>query len=114
MWIPKVDPGIEVQISGRWIYLTISKNKTRRISFPLDLVIGKNLSSMIVLQLLCNFTMCRIPISGGGGGDPRRGSRGERWGAHPPLGWSFTIQNALFNSIQEQLIIGRRNPVSSS
>ena len=30
----------------------------------------------------------------------RRGSRGGRWGARPPLGISFTIQNTLFNSIQ--------------
>ena len=42
---------------------------------------------------------------------------GGRWGARPPLGRSFTIQNALFNSIQAPVHhwapTPGRNPVSA-
>ena len=43
---------------------------------------------------------------------------GGRWGGRPPLGWSFTFQNALFNDIQA--LVQRwaptpgRNPVSAT
>ena len=47
----------------------------------------------------------------------RRGSRGGFWGARPHLGRSFTIQNALFHSIQAPVHhwapIPGKNPVSA-
>ena len=49
------------------------------------------------------------------GADP--GGGGGRWGARPPLGRSFTIQNTLFNSIQSPVHhwapTPGRNPVSA-
>ena len=59
----------------------------------------------------------RAPLIPFPGGDPGADPGGGRWGARPPLGRSFPIQNALFNSIQAPVhhwaTTPGRNPVSA-
>ena len=65
------------------------------------------------LQIVYLLFVYRIP-NPVTGADPGRG----RWGARPPLGRSFTIQNALFSSIQTPVHhwapTPGRNPVSAA